>query len=72
MKLSYYPETDSLYIELKPGAGTDALEIADGVLADIDSDGRVVGVDIDQASNRIDVTTLEVAGIPQPDPSRSC
>ena len=35
MKLHYYPETDCLYIELKPAPGVEVREIADGLNADI-------------------------------------
>ena len=54
MKLHYYPETDSLYIELRPGPGVEAREISSGLVADLDAAGRVVGVDIDHASRKID------------------
>jgi uncharacterized protein YuzE len=35
MKLQYYAETDSLYIELKSQPGMETREIADGLAADI-------------------------------------
>ena len=28
MKLQYYPDTDSLYVEFKPEPGTETLEVA--------------------------------------------
>ena len=52
MKIFYYAETDSLYIELKAGPGTETREIAEGLTADFDADGAVVGLDIDHASTR--------------------
>lgn len=64
MKLHYYPETDSLYIELAPGAGVEVREIADGLNADLDADGRVVGLDIDRASKQLDLTKLETVSLP--------
>jgi uncharacterized protein YuzE len=63
MMLHYYPETDSLYIELRDIAGEDAREVADGVVADFASDGGLVGIDIDQAS-RFDLAALETVGVP--------
>jgi len=71
MKLRYYPETDSLYIELsdrhielsdRPGAET--REIADGLNVDFDADGSVVGLDIDGASKKLDLTTIETVALP--------
>ena len=64
MKLHYYPDTDSLYIELKPHAGTEVREVADGLNVDLDAAGEVVGFDIDHASTRLDLTTLETVALP--------
>ncbi len=64
MKLSYYPETDSLYIELSDMPGTDTRELSNGVNVDYSADGNVVGIDIDGASGKLDLTTLETSGLP--------
>jgi uncharacterized protein YuzE len=64
MKLHYYPETDSLYIELKAEPGVETREIAEGLNADIGADGQVVGLDIDRASAKLDLSTLETDGLP--------
>ena len=47
MKLHYYPETDRLYIELTEKPGVETYEIPDGLNADVDDAGNVVGFDID-------------------------
>lgn len=64
MKLHYYPETDSLYIELKPQPGAEVREVASGLNVDLDARGEVVGFDIDLASQRLDLTTLETVALP--------
>jgi uncharacterized protein YuzE len=64
MKLHYYPETDSLYIELKGGPGAETREIVDGLNVDLDEEGSVVGFDIDRASKRLDLSTLEAGNLP--------
>lgn len=64
MKLHYYPDTDSLYIELRAGPGSEAREIASGLVADLDEKGRVVGLDIDRASETVDLSTLEAVALP--------
>jgi uncharacterized protein YuzE len=64
MKLHYYPETDSLYIELKPQPGAEVREVADGLNVDLDATGEVVGFDIDRASQRFDLSTLETVALP--------
>lgn len=64
MKLHYYPETDSLYIELKTGPGAETREVSDGLNVDLDDAGEVVGFDIDHASQRFDLSTLETTALP--------
>lgn len=64
MKLRYYPETDSLYVEFKAGSGAETLEVNDSVIIDIDSRGEVVGLDIDHASKRLDLSELEIEALP--------
>ena len=64
MKLHYYPETDSLYIELAEGGGAETREVVEGVNIDIGADGAVVGIDIDGASRKLDLATLETEGLP--------
>lgn len=64
MKLHYYPETDSLYIERKPSPGAETREIAHGLNVDLNSHGDVVGFDIDRASQQLDLSTLETVALP--------
>ena len=59
MKLHYYPETDSLYVEFKAGPGLETHEVLDGLNVDLDAAGDVVGFDIDRASRRCGLSTLE-------------
>ena len=64
MKLYYYAETDSLYVELKSSPGTETREVSNGLNVDLDAAGDVVGFDIDHASTRLDLSTLEVEALP--------
>ena len=64
MKLHYYPETDSLYIELSEEPGVETREVSDGVKVDIDARGKLVGFDIDRASNQFDLSSLETTALP--------
>ena len=64
MKLHYYPETDSLYIELKTTPGTETREVVGGLNVDLNAAGEVVGFDIDHASKLVDLSTLETESLP--------
>jgi len=64
MKIHYYPETDSLYIELSEKPGVDAREVAPGVVLDFDDEGHPVGIDLDQASQFVNLSRLEASSLP--------
>jgi uncharacterized protein YuzE len=64
MKLNYYVDTDSLYIDLLEHASTESREISDGVVLDYDERGVLVGIDIDQASQKVELTRLVLQGMP--------
>jgi uncharacterized protein YuzE len=64
MKLNYYKDSDSLYIDLSPIASSDSKEIADGLVVDFDDAGHIVGIDIQHASERIDLSSIESQHLP--------
>ena len=64
MKLHYYPATDSLYVGLKGGPGAETREVSAGLNVDLDAAGEVVGFDIDHASTRFELSTLETEALP--------
>lgn len=64
MKLYYDADSDSLYIELSVTPGSDAREIAPGVVADFDPSGNLVGLDIEDASKKMDLRRFELDSLP--------
>ena len=64
MKLNYYPETDSLYIDLSEGSSVETREISEGVRVDYDARGSLVGIDIDNASSKMELKELIVNNLP--------
>jgi len=64
MKFHYYHDTDSLYIELSPKASVDSNEVAPGVVLDFDPMGHLVGIDVEHASQNVDLTRLETEALP--------
>ena len=64
MRLHYYPETDSLYIELSNAPGAETRQIVEGLVVDLDADGKVVGFDIDHASVKLDLSRIETVALP--------
>ena len=64
MKFHYYPETDTLYIDLSKKVSADSIEVAPDVVLDFDADGNITGIDIDHASKIIDLSHLEAESLP--------
>ena len=64
MKVHYDTETDSLYIELNPKPSADSREIADGLVVDFDTEGNVVGIDVEHAATKLDLASLEAESLP--------
>jgi uncharacterized protein YuzE len=64
MKLNYYPETDSLYIELSEKTSAESKEVSEGIVLDYDAKGNLVGIDIDNASKKLDLKKLTLTKLP--------
>jgi uncharacterized protein YuzE len=64
VKFHYYPETDSLYIDLTETVSVDSREVAPGVVLDFGADGRLVGIDVDQASKFVNLSHVEAEALP--------
>jgi len=64
MIFQYYPETDMLYIKLTDETSTESEEVTPGIVLDFDARNRVVGVEIEDASQFIDLSRLEVLALP--------
>jgi uncharacterized protein YuzE len=64
MKLNYHPDTDSLYIDLSERPSVESREVFEGVVLDYDSSGRLVGIDIDNAANKVELQKLILSKLP--------
>jgi uncharacterized protein YuzE len=64
MRLNYYPETDSLYIDLSEKTSIESKEISEGIVLDYDAEGNLVGIDIDNASKKVQLKELILGRLP--------
>lgn len=64
MKMTYYEDTDSLYIDLSKKTSAESLEVARGIVVDFDENNNIVGIDIDTASQILNLSELEISSIP--------
>jgi uncharacterized protein YuzE len=64
MKVAYYPETDSMYIDLSAKTSPDSREVSPGVVIDYAANGDIVGIDIENASTKLDLKEIVLKSIP--------
>ena len=64
MKLTYYPDTDSLYIDLSEQPSVESQEVSEGIVLDYDASGNLVGIDIDNASKKVQLKELTLSKLP--------
>jgi len=64
MKLNYYLDTDSLYIDLSVKPSEESREVSEGVVLDYDDAGNLVGIDIDNAGRKLDLSEVVTSHIP--------
>jgi uncharacterized protein YuzE len=64
MRINYYADTDSLYIDLSSKPSVDSREVSEGIVLDYDADGNLVGIDIDQASTKLEIKELILSKLP--------
>ena len=64
MRINYYADTDSLYIDLSSKPSVDSREVSDGIVLDYDENGNLVGIDIDEASTKLEIKELILSNLP--------
>lgn len=64
MTIKYYPETDSLYIDLVDRPSSESREVSEGIVLDYDNKGNLVGIDIDNASKKMNLKELVLSKLP--------
>ena len=53
MKITYDPEADALYIELRDARPADSMDVEEGVTVDLDGEGHIIGLEVLDASKRM-------------------
>ena len=64
MKLKYYKDSDSLYIDLSESPSAETREVSEGINLDYDAMGNLVGIDIDNATAKVSMEKLIVSSLP--------
>jgi len=64
MKLKYYADTDSLYIDLSEKPSAESREASEGIVLDYDAQGNLFGIDIDNVSKKVQLNELTLSKLP--------
>ena len=55
MKIKYFQDTDTLYIEFRAVEVAETKDLDENTLLDLDQDGNICGLTIEHASDRADI-----------------
>ncbi|MGX2032773.1 DUF2283 domain-containing protein [Methylocaldum gracile] len=58
MKITYFQDTDTLYIELKPAEVSETRDLDENTLLDLDQHGNICGITIEHAKERADIPSF--------------
>jgi uncharacterized protein YuzE len=64
MNIAYFKDVDTLYVELLPQSAAHSWEAHPGININTSEDGRIVGIEIENAADRIDMSVLRVGNFP--------
>jgi len=63
MKVKYLQQTDTLYLELRPGAIVESRDLDENTVLDLDAAGNVRAITFEHARERMDIHQLSIEGI---------
>jgi len=63
MKVSYFEDTDTLYIEFRDSGIEESKDLDENTILDVDAKGNVCAITFEHASQRTDVSHLIIEGI---------
>ncbi len=63
MKMSYFDDTDTLYIEFRQTDAVETKDLDENTLLDVDANGEFIAITVEHASKRTDVSKLVLSGI---------
>jgi uncharacterized protein YuzE len=63
MKVSYFKDTDTLYIEFRKSEISETRDLDENTVLDVDAKGNICAITLEHASERTDVRHLVAEGI---------
>lgn len=69
IKVSYDPEANAAYIHLSASQALESEDVLPGVILDFDETGRIVGIEVLRARERLAADTLALADAQKEEPA---
>jgi len=63
MKVQYFNDTDTLYIEFRRNDIAETKELDENTILDVDAEGNVCAITFEHASQRTDIDRVQLEGI---------
>ena len=63
MKVKYFRDTDTLYIEFHSEGVVESRDLDENTVMDLDADGNICALTFEHASSRMDVEQITLEGI---------
>ncbi len=63
MKVKYFRDTDTLYIEFQSQEIVDSQDLDENTVMDLDEEGNICAITFEHASSRMDVEQITLEGI---------
>ena len=64
MKIKYFQDTDTLYIEFRAAEVAETKDLDENTLLDLDSQGNICGITIEHAKERAEIPQFSFEQIP--------
>ena len=64
MKVKYFEDTDTLHIEFRPSEVVETRDLDEDTLLDVDASGRICGITLEHAKDRVELPGLSFEQIP--------
>lgn len=71
MKVTFFADTDTLYLEFKPNPIAETRDLDENTLLELDAEGRIVALTIEHASERTGIPTFTYEQVPAGAPAHA-
>jgi uncharacterized protein YuzE len=65
MKIKYFQDTDTLYIEFRAAEVAETRDLDENTLLDIDGEGNICGITVEHASDRTGIPAFSFEQVPE-------